>query len=939
MNGTFRTTSREQEYRFETNAASSRTSRLRGRRTPGPTSRVSARTAAILLFGLIVSAFGHVPAALAQSGRNRDRQPPPQPKTVPPPTTAPDESARPTEAETPPPEPIPTGGLVAKQVNNGALTRYVLRNGLTLLVRENPATPLAAVLVVVRRGEASVPGAAAAAERMRAIGGDLEVAAWPGAETYGAVVPRDLVSDALRAQTALFEAPAATAAPEVNATAPDRVVIVVTGSVINFNVLTDVQHLFGALGEKPAADATPAPAARKPVVEAPAPPQAPVAEEPPAPAAREAAGGGLQYSSTRAETGVARVTVSYEPPAADAPDAPAAALLTTALAAGWGSRLGRALVWPGIAVETGPVSGPSPSADSLAIRMAVDPKTLDAAEATLFREVDRFRRERVSEGELQRARNMFERRYYSELETVDGSARAIARYELAFGATVNPGKFLDSVRAVTAADLQRAAARYLDASRATVAEVLPSGAESRNFTSKTFAETVTAWAPGAAREVAAKDVKDADAIPPVTEGRERRRAGETEEAVVLPVPLPARDFSTLNGPKAFVREDQSRPLISIGFFYPSGRAAEAQGERGVTELLLRSLLRGSKKYQADRLLYLIEQFGGEVRLVNEPDLFGVVVEVLSRNADPAMELAIDMVQHPSLAKQDVLVERGRLLADQLRAASQPEHRAVELFWRGRYPAHAYGVPRLGLPETVAKLDDEKVRAWFDRGMDSQYPLVGIVGDTDGSSLISRHVAEGFDRAEGGPPPTPGLPAPAPAGDTIERTGADVTAQAVGFPCPGGAWTELAALDVAAAWVGLHVSADLESSDAPAAGVASFVERRRLASGFLTTVVSRPGDEKRVHDAVIARLAGVAALPEPDLTAAKNAAVVLQYRLDEPFTGLLVDYVRSAAFATPLDSIETYGERVRATKLEAVRKAAAAVINPTLGGRGIVAGSQ
>ena len=141
------------------------------------------------------------------------------------------------------------------------------------------------------------------------------------------------------------------------------------------------------------------------------------------------------------------------------------------------------------------------------------------------------------------------------------------------------------------------------------------------------------WAPGIQREVAAGDIRDRAPLPAVAEGAERERSGERGDVVLVPVPLPVRDFSTLNGPKAFVREDASQPVVAVGFFFPSGRAAETSGSRGITELTLRAMLRGSKGFPGDALLFGIERFGGHVRIVNEPDFFGFVVEMLSRNAE------------------------------------------------------------------------------------------------------------------------------------------------------------------------------------------------------------------------------------------------------------------------------------------------------------------
>jgi zinc protease len=689
---------------------------------------------------------------------------------------------------------------------------------------------------------------------------------------------------------------------------PDRTTLVVVGNVISYSVLEQVQRTFGGYAA-PAAGAVQAPPA-------PAPP--PGASAPPG------------YATSRGGAGAAVVSVEYPAPGLAAADAAAVDLLATALAGGRASRLARALRLPALAAEVSGTYEGRAGEGRIGFELVVDPKRLDAAEAAFFREVERFRRERVSAAELQRARNVYERRFHAARETVEGEARVLAGFEAAHGDVRAAARHLERVRAVTAAELQSAAARVLVASRAGVREVLPPEAPERTFTAKTYAETIAAWAPNAGRDVAPNEVRDAEPAAAVPEGRERRRAGETDDVVVLPVPVPIRDFSTLNGPKAIVREDQSRPLLSIGLFYPAGRVAEPAAERGITELMLRSMLRGSRKYPGDRLAFALEQIGAEARVVNEADFFGIVLEVLSRNADQAMEIAIDLVEQPVFDKEDVARERELLLVDQRRSSGVA--RAVELFWQSRYPAHAYGVPAVGLPETVGRLTDEQVKAWSTRAARSQLPLVAIVGDTDGSSLVSRHVAEGFDRRDGEPPASPGLPAPAPAGEAADSRGT-ATAQAIGYPTPGGAWAGFDALEVAAAGAAARAQGDLDDAGAR---VEAVVERRRLGGAALVTAVSAPGDETRVRARVEARLAEAGA-GGSDFAAAGARAAVSRLRREQPFTVLLVEYVRAAAFGAPLDTVETAGERLRGVSADAARKAAAAVFNPGLGGRGVVRG--
>src|SRR5215510_1435246 len=83
---------------------------------------------------LMISSYG-------QSGRGRTNNPPPQPKPTPKPgvpgTTV---------------LGIPDGGKLMKQDLDGSTSRFILKNGLTTIIRERHSAPLVSVNVTIKAG-------------------------------------------------------------------------------------------------------------------------------------------------------------------------------------------------------------------------------------------------------------------------------------------------------------------------------------------------------------------------------------------------------------------------------------------------------------------------------------------------------------------------------------------------------------------------------------------------------------------------------------------------------------------------------------------------------------------------------------------------------------------------------------------------------------------
>lgn len=898
---------------------------------------------AIGLAVLVVAGSGE--EATAQSGRVRE------PKTVPP-VAAP---AAPKAADTPPPPdgqqnpaspgPIPSGGSIEAQSVDGAVVRTELANGVVVVIRENPATSVACIATAVRLPEtvnasraleigrlAARSGSGSPAARVASVGGMIDVSVEGDVVYFVTNVLGSDVDAVLSAHAGLFAANPDRVEPPAFAT--ERATVVVSGRANAFAALSTIQREFGSI-QKPAPAAAAPPPGKRPGVRAPVPavapppPPVPIVSVPPAPTAR--------YAVRPGAVGPAIVTVTFDPPALPASDGPVVDVIAAALGTGRTSRLGLAYGEAPVAFDASAEVVWFGSRPGLEITVAADPARIDDASAILWRELDRLRRERMSDADIQRAGNLAElgsflRRSRPDLDAVD-----LVRLEMGSRDVKADSSRLRRIRTVSAADVQAVAARLFTLSGASIVESVPPGGPARPTAVDAYMSRVSVWAPGMQREVAPGEIRDRPAVARAPEGEERGRSGERVDSVLLPVPLPVRDFSTLNGPKAFVREDASQPVVAVGCFFPSGRAAESASNRGITELMLRAMVRGSKRYPGDALLYAIERSGGAVRIVNEPDFFGVVVEVLSRNADLVVPVLIDLVENPQLETVAVLRERERLLADQRPSRVSPSTGAADLFWQGQYPTHSYGIAAEGLPETVAKQTDESVRAWYAKSVQALYPLVGIVGDTDGSTLVSKFIVDGFDRPDGERLASPVVPAPSSIAEVATNVPTASTVAVLGAVTPGGSWDVLEAIEIALRSVQLRVAASPDSN--VVLNVSCGLDRRRQASAALCTVVSTAESESAARSVVTAELGRVvsATWPAEEIAAGRRCALVTWTLSTGRGSDMMVAYLRASAFGLPLDTVERYAEILESLPADSVRRAAAAVLAPGRIGRGIVRG--
>jgi zinc protease len=966
--------------------------------------------------------------AFGQSGRGRQSAPP-QPKPTPKPNVPGTTVLG-----------VPEGGKLVKQDLDGSTSRFVLRNGLTTIIRERHSSPLVSVNVTIKAGtvnESDERAGMAQLARLMILNGtakrsglavEKEIARLGGmltsqvsydhttfniigpAESYQAIV--DLLADLIQrpafkqsdlktaAQLAIIESrkdrSESTAVDKLYATAfttnrlkrgssvsesmlasvtldqlqafyqsfyhPGNTIVTVVGDIFSIQALGQVQLHFGTFKKsaspaKSASQAATRSTARTATSSEPAT-AAPATQDPYSPNPEEPPQDKLRYTNERADLSQSYVTIGYRTPAFKADkdglkELATMEMMAAVLGLGNSSRL-----WQGlreglssrdktsVAIETGAGFAVLPGAGMLVVQLRVDPDRIDRAEAEYFREIERFRRELIGDGELERARIMLEKNYYDTILRYEKETETLAKYEAQLGDYRLFDTNLSRYRAVTAQDIQAAAANYLTLANTTVVEYEPRNAQARTFTPEKFAELLVTFAAGALQPVKPEEVKPAVALKTFKQGAERGAANEGQNIIIASVPLPVKDFSVLRGPRVYVREDKAQPTISVTMLFQGGRLTEDQTTSGMTELMLRSMLKSTTARRADLIALELESYGGTVHIINGPDFFGYTLDVLSRNAENAVKLLLEIVDSPFFDKEEIAKERNLLLADQNRQRDDEEARAVELMWLSLYPGHPYGLPRYGLPEVVKTATDEKLEAWHSKTIKKQYPLIVLVGDTDGSALVSRVFSERLRRSELDKSIKVNLPtSPVPPQEQAEQRGNRLTAQAIGFRVPAkqdGASHDLIAAEMLAQLTSSGRLVD-EIRDKQGLTDAVTIElEQRLASGaFYLSFATLPESEQRAREAAVAELQRLATAPPSDdeFEEGRNAAIGRFAIALQSHPERALEYARAVIFGRKASEIESLPDSIRAVKKTDIQRIAESMIKTGQAGRGVVRGSK
>jgi zinc protease len=269
-----------------------------------------------------------------------------------------------------------------------------------------------------------------------------------------------------------------------------------------------------------------------------------------------------------------------------------------------------------------------------------------------------------------------------------------------------------------------------------------------------------------------------------------------------------------------------------------------------------------------------------------------------------------------------------------------------LMWLSLYPGHPYGLPCYGLPEVVKSATDEKLEAWHGKTIKKQYPLIALVGDTDGSALVSRVFSERLKRSELDKSIKVNLPtSPIPPQEQAEQRGNRLTAQAIGFRVPtnqAGASNDLYAAEMLAQLTSAGKLVDEMRKKQGLTDAVTIEMEQRLASGaFHLSFATLPETESRAREAAVAELQRLATAPPSDdeFEEGRNAAIGRYAIALQSHPERALAYAQAVIFGRKASEIESQPDSIRAVKKTDIQRIAESMIKAGQAGRGVVRGAK
>lgn len=203
------------------------------------------------------------------------------------------------------------------------------------------------------------------------------------------------------------------------------------------------------------------------------------------------------------------------------------------------------------------------------------------------------------------------------------------------------------------------------------------------------------------------------------------------------VRFPTPQSTTLpNGLKVLLLERHSVPAVNFALVVDAGYAADPADKRGLASLALAVLTKGTPTRDAFRIVDELDAVGARLRAGNTLDVSLVFLEALSARLGPSLDIYADVIFHPAFASEMLEISRRQRLADI--AQDKAERAPMGFVRRLLYgDAHAYAVPLSGFgsERTVSAITRDDLAAWHQAWFHPNNSTLVVSGDVTMKQLV------------------------------------------------------------------------------------------------------------------------------------------------------------------------------------------------------------
>ncbi|MBL0335930.1 MAG: insulinase family protein [Chitinophagaceae bacterium] len=364
-------------------------------------------------------------------------------------------------------------------------------------------------------------------------------------------------------------------------------------------------------------------------------------------------------------------------------------------------------------------------AGEFSIRIVPSPGKALSDELALYRAaLDSFEARGITDDDIAKFKGGIEAQQINGLQSVSGKVSQLAQFQTFTG---NPNKISDLVKmytSVTKEDVLRVYNEYIKGKGAVIVSVLTKTMDDKMVAApNNFNIDSTQYKAPDYGYNGLKYVKAKDAF-------DRNKTPGTGPNPTVRVPKFWRKDNP-TGIKMIGTENNEIPTVTIAITIPGGHLAQANdlSKAGLASLFSDMMNEDTKNYSAEKMAVELQKLGSSINIGSTTDGISYNVQCLKKNLDATLALLKERMFSPDFKEAAFNRIKKQTLESFKLAKSQPAAVADVVFAKLNYgPNHILGISEDGTEETVKNITLDDIKNYYNNYMTTQGTKVVIVGD-------------------------------------------------------------------------------------------------------------------------------------------------------------------------------------------------------------------
>ncbi len=359
-------------------------------------------------------------------------------------------------------------------------------------------------------------------------------------------------------------------------------------------------------------------------------------------------------------------------------------------------------------------------------------KSLSAMDSLYKESLVAFEKRGVTDEDIEKFKGGIESQYINGLQSVSGKVSQLAAFQTFTGNPNQTGRMLEMYKAVTKEDVMRVYETYIKNKGSVTVSVLTKSDKNGPAIADNYKIDSSSYdRPNYGY--------DGLVYKKGTDNFERSKMPGTGANPVVTVP--AYWKKTLpNGAKVIGADYKELPIVNISITIPGGHLAQANdtSKLGLAGCVGSMLNEDTKSYTAEQMSVALQKLGSSVSAGNTFDGMRFSMQCLKKNLDKTLALLEERMLNPNFTQDAFTRLQKQAMESFKQAKSQPATIASNVYSKINYGAdNILGMNDNGTENTVKNMTLADVETYYNNYMTSQGAKIVIVGNVTEAEILPK----------------------------------------------------------------------------------------------------------------------------------------------------------------------------------------------------------